>query len=441
MKATLISKENNVAKFTMEFTAEEFEEAIVKAYQATKGQFEIDGFRKGKAPRSIIEKKYGEGVFFEDAINYLFQSNYPVAVNELDLEVIDSPKVDFSEIAKGKGFTVTIEVAVYPVIEVKDYKGVEVDQIIPEVSDEVVDGEIEALRKRNARIENADRPVQEGDTVILDYSGFVGDNQFEGGTAERQELKIGSGMFIPGFEEQLVGVKSGEEKDVKVTFPEEYHADDLAGAEAVFHCLVHEIKEEILPELDDEFAKDVSEFDTLEELKKDTAEKLLKSAELQAEAAAKDAIIEKVYQANETEAPASLVEDEINRMAQELDQQLRYQGLSLEQYIQFVGKDPMEFREELREEAAKKVATRIVLMSIVEAEAIEVAEEELEAELQNMADLYKTEVENIKAMIGENMDFFKKDIQLKKVIDMLYDEAKVSKVKPEVKEEKAEDAE
>ena len=441
MKATLISKENNEAKFTMDFTAEEFEDAVVKAYQATKGQFEIDGFRKGKAPRSIIEKKYGEGVFFEDAINYLFQSSYPEAINELDLEVIDSPKVDFSEIAKGKGFTVTIEVPVYPVIEVKDYKGVEVDQIIPEVSDEVVDSEIEALRKRNARIENADRPVQEGDTVILDYSGFVGDNQFEGGTAERQELKIGSGMFIPGFEEQLVGVKSGEEKDVKVTFPEEYHAEDLAGAEAVFHCLVHEIKEEILPELDDEFAKDVSEFDTLEELKKDTAEKLMKSAELQAEAAAKDAIIEKVYEANEVEAPKSLVEDEINRMAQELDQQLRYQGLSLQQYMQFVGKDPMEFREELREEAAKKVATRIVLMSIVEAEAIEVAEEELEAELQNMADLYKTEVENIKAMIGENMDFFKKDIQLKKVIDMLYDEAKVSKVKPEVKEEKAEDAE
>ncbi|MBF1155355.1 MAG: trigger factor, partial [[Eubacterium] sulci] len=269
MKATLISKENNRAKFTMDFTAEEFEAAVVKAYQDSKDKFNIDGFRKGKAPRSIIEKHFGEGVFFEDAINNLFQTAYPEALNELDLEVIDSPQADFSEIGKGKPLTVTIDVAVYPVVEVKDYKGIEVEQVDPEVTEEDVDRDIEAMRKRNSRMVVADRPVENGDTVILDYAGFVGDEQFQGGTAENQELKIGSGMFIPGFEEQLIGVKAGESKDVVVTFPEEYQAKELAGKEAVFKCTVHEVKFEELPELDDEFAKDVSEFDTLAELRDD----------------------------------------------------------------------------------------------------------------------------------------------------------------------------
>ena len=274
MKATLISKENNRAKFTMDFTAEEFEAAVVKAYQDSKDKFNIDGFRKGKAPRSIIEKHFGEGVFFEDAINNLFQTAYPEALNELDLEVIDSPQADFSEIGKGKPLTVTIDVAVYPVVEVKDYKGIEVEQVDPEVTEEDVDIDIEAMRKRNSRMVVADRPVENGDTVILDYAGFVGDEQFQGGTAENQELKIGSGMFIPGFEEQLIGVKAGESKDVVVTFPEEYQAKELAGKEATFKCTVHEVKFEELPELDDEFAKDVSEFDTLAELRDDATTRL-----------------------------------------------------------------------------------------------------------------------------------------------------------------------
>lgn len=424
MKTTLISKENNEAKFTMEFTAEEFDAAVVKAYQATKDQFTIDGFRKGKAPRSIIEKHYGEGVFFEDAINDMFKDNYPLALNELDLEVIDSPAAEFSEIGKGKPMTVTITVPVYPVVEVKDYLGVEIEKITQKVKAEDVNKEIEALQKRNARMVLADRAAKEGDTVLLDYSGFVGENQFEGGTAERQELKLGSGMFIPGFEEQLVGVTPGEKKDVTVTFPEEYHAEDLAGKEAVFHCLVHEIKEEILPELDDEFAKDVSEYDTLDELKKATKDRLKKYADESAKNQMKDAVIEKVYQANPVEVPRVLVEDEIDRMLQELDQQLRYQGLSLDQYFQFLQKEPTEFREELREDATKKVQTRLVLMSIVEKEKIEVSKEELEEQLQEMAAQYQTDVEKIKEMIGvENLTFLQKDIQLKKVIDLLFDKA------------------
>lgn len=439
MKTTFISKENNEVKFTMEFTAEEFEAAVVKAYQASKNQFSIDGFRKGKAPRSIIEKHYGEGVFYEDAINNMFREGYPVAIKELELEVIDSPAAEFSEIGKGKPLTITITVAVYPVIEVKDYTGVEVEQVEEKVKEEDVDRDIEALQKRNARMILADRPVKEGDTVLLDYSGFVGEEQFEGGTAERQELKIGSGMFIPGFEEQLIGATPGEKRDVCVTFPEEYHAEELAGKEAVFHCLIHEVKEEQLPELDDEFAKDVSEYDTLDELKNATRERLQKYADAQTVSSAKDAVIEKVYEANKTDVPRVMVEDEIDRMAQELDHQLRYQGLSLEQYLQFMQKDANAFREELREDATKKVVTRVILMSIVEAEGIEVSDEELEEELKNMAVQYNTDSEQMRKMIGEDsLPYFVKDIQLKKVIDMLYDKAKVTKVEKKEEEKEAE---
>lgn len=430
MKATLISKENNRAKFTMEFTAEEFEAAVVKAYQDSKDKFNIDGFRKGKAPRSIIEKHFGEGVFFEDAINNLFQTAYPEALNELDLEVIDSPQADFSEIGKGKPLTVTIDVAVYPVVEVKDYKGIEVEQVDPEVTEEDVDRDIEAMRKRNSRMVVADRPVENGDTVILDYAGFVGDEQFQGGTAENQELKIGSGMFIPGFEEQLIGVKAGESKDVVVTFPEEYQAKELAGKEATFKCKVHEVKFEELPELDDEFAKDVSEFDTLTKLRDDARARILESVKLQCENEAKDKVIAQVYENNKIEAPATMVADEMDRMIQELEQQMRYQGLNIQQYLQFTGSTLDDFRNEIKPEAEKRVATRIVLRSIGDVENVEVTDEDLDKELQRMSEAYNTDPENIKKMLGEeNLAFFRKDIALTKVMDMLYNEAKITLVK------------
>lgn len=430
MKATLISKENNRAKFTMDFTAEEFEAAVVKAYQDSKDKFNIDGFRKGKAPRSIIEKHFGDGVFFEDAINNLFQTAYPEALNELDLEVIDSPQADFSEIGKGKPLTVTIDVAVYPVVEVKDYKGIEVEQVDPEVTEEDVDRDIEAMRKRNSRMVVADRPVENGDTVILDYAGFVGDEQFQGGTAENQELKIGSGMFIPGFEEQLIGVKAGESKDVVVTFPEEYQAKELAGKEATFKCTVHEVKFEELPELDDEFAKDVSEFDTLDELRDDARARILESVKLQCENEAKDKVIAQVYENNKIEAPATMVADEMDRMIQELEQQMRYQGLNIQQYLQFTGSTLDDFRNEIKPEAEKRVATRIVLRSIGDVENVEVTDEDLDKELQRMSEAYNTDPENIKKMLGEeNLAFFRKDIALTKVMDMLYNEAKITLVK------------
>ncbi|MDY6037440.1 MAG: trigger factor [Eubacterium sp.] len=437
MKTTFISKENNRAKFAMDFTAEEFEAAVVKVYQSNKGQFSIDGFRKGKAPRSIIEKHYGEGIFFEDAINNLFQTGYPEALNELELEVIDSPTADFSEIAKGKPLTITIDVAIYPVVEVKDYKGIEVEQVDPEVTEEDVDRDIEAMRKRNSRMVVADRAVEDGDTVILDYSGFIGEEQFEGGTAENQELKIGSGMFIPGFEEQLIGVKAGEAKDVVVSFPEEYQAKELAGKEATFKCKVHEVKYEELPEADDEFAKDVSEFDTMAELRDDVKERILESAKLQCENEAKDKVISQVYENNKIEAPESMVSDEMDRMVQELEQQMRYQGLNIQQYLQFTGSTLDDFRKEIKPEAAKRVATRIVLRSIGDVENVEVTDEDLEAELKRMSEAYKTDVDNIKKMLGEeNIAFFRKDIALTKVMDMLYKEAKITMVKAKDIEER-----
>ena len=424
MKATFISREKNDVKFTMEFTAEEFENAQIKAYQQNKNKFQIDGFRKGKAPRSIIEKRYGEGIFFEDAIDLLFSEHYAKALAELELEVIDSPAAEFSKIAKGEGFTATITVPCYPVVEVKDYKGVEIEKVEQEVKDEDVDKDIEALQKRNARVVSVEREAKEGDTVVLDYAGFVGEEQFEGGTAERQELKLGSGMFIPGFEEQLVGAKPGDKKDVNVTFPEEYHAENLAGKEAVFHCTVHEVKEEQLPETDDEFVNDVSEYDTLEELKKATRERLEKYAKAGAETKMQDAALVKVVEANEVEVPVVMIEDEMSRMMQELDQQLRYQGLNLGQYMEFTGKDMAAFRDEIKPDAERQVKTRIILNSIVDAEKIEVSDEEMEEEISVMAEQYQTTADKIKEMIGvENLTYLQKDIKVKKAIKFIYDNA------------------
>ena len=424
MKSTLISKENNDAKFTMEFTPEEFENAIINVYKAQKDRFSVDGFRKGKAPRSIIEKKYGEGVFFEDAINNLFSANYPSALDELELNVIDSPRAEFSQIKKGEGFTVTITVECYPEIEVKDYKGVEIEAVSSEVTDEDVENELKARARRNSRMVTVDRPAKEGDTVLIDYEGWVGDQQFEGGTAERQPLKLGSGTFIPGFEEQLIGVSTGEDKDVKVTFPEDYHAEDLAGKEAVFKCKVHEVKEEEVPEINDEFVKDVSEFDTLDEYKADIRKELEKSKASRAENAMKNKVIEKVFEANDIDVPDVMVESEIDNMISEFDQQLRSQGLDLNTYMQYLGKDPKEMRDELKDEAFKKTKTRMIVSAVAEQEDFQVTEEEVNAELERMAKQYCLEVDKLREIIGEaNLSMIEGDIKVRKAVDMMYDSA------------------
>lgn len=424
MKATFISKEKNDVKFSIEFTAEEFEQAQIKAYQASKHKFTIDGFRKGKAPRSIIEKHYGEGIFFEDAVNEMFADAYPKAIDELELEVIDRPAAKFGDLNKGEGFTVELTVAVYPEVEVKDYTGVEIERVSDEVTPEDLDKEMENLQKRNSRMVVVDRPAQDGDTVLLDYEGWCEDVQFEGGTAERQALKLGSGTFIPGFEEQLVGVAPGGEKDVTVTFPEEYHADNLAGKEAVFKCKVHEVKEEELPELNDDFAKDVSEYDTLEELKKETEENLKKAAAARAENQMKNSVLEKVYNANDIDVPNVMVEDEISNMMNEFDQQLRGQGMSLEQYFQYLGKEPAEFRDELKEDAYRKTKTRMLVSAVADAEKIEATKEDLDKEIELMAIQYRLDADKIREMLGvQNMSFIEKDIRIRKAMDFMFDKA------------------
>lgn len=424
MKSTLISKENNEAKFTMEFSAEEFENAVIDVYKAQKGKFIIDGFRKGKAPRSIIEKKYGDGIFWDDAINNLVSRNYVLALDELDLDVIDSPRSEFSQIKKGEGFTVTISVACYPEIEVKDYEGVEIETVTPEVTDETVQKELETRAKRNSRMVSVDRPAKEGDTVLIDYEGWSDGEKFDGGSAERQPLKLGSGTFIPGFEEQLIGVNTGDKKDVTVTFPEEYHSEALAGKEAVFKCTVHEIKEEELPEINDDFVKDISEFDTLDELKADIRENLLKAAEASAENQMKNSVIEKVYEANDIDVPDVMVESEIDNMMSEFDQQLRSQGMDLQSYFKYLGKEPAEFRDELKEDAYKRTKTRMIVTAVADQEKFEASDEDVDAQIANMAKQYGLETDKVKEMMGsQGLEMIKGDVKVKKAVDFMYDHA------------------
>ena len=424
MKSTFISKEKNEVKFKMEFTAEEFENAIVKVYQKEKDRFEIDGFRKGKAPRSLIEKRYGETIFFDEAINNLFSLNYPLAMDELDLNVIDYPKTEMSQVKKGEPFDVTVTVTVYPEFEVTGYKGVEIERVPAEVTDEDVDKEIANMADRNSRMVEVDRPAQDGDTVLIDYAGFVGDEQFEGGTAERYPLKIGSGTFIPGFEDQLIGAKKYEDVEVKVTFPEEYHSEDLAGKEAIFKCKVHEIKEKEVPEIDDDFVKDVSEFDTLDELKASKREELQKAAEARAEDQMKNSVIEKIFEANDIDVPDVMVEEEIDSSLQQFDQQLRVQGMDLNTYIQYMGEDMESFRENIREDAFKKTKTRMLVAKIVDQEEFEVSEDEIKEYLEDMAKQYGMEVDKLVEAIGpQNIETVSGDLKMRKAIDFVYENA------------------
>jgi trigger factor len=424
MKATFISREKNEVKFSMEFSKEEFDKAVDEAYLKTRGKYAIDGFRKGKAPRKLIETHYGDGIFLEEGINTIFSGSYPNAVEELGLNPVDRPSVDFDDYDKDKEFKVTVTVTVMPEINVKDYKGIEIDKIEHAVTDEDIQKELETLQKRNSRLVLVDRPAKDGDTALIDYAGFVGDHQFEGGTAERQPLTLGSGTFIPGFEEQLIGTKVGDEVDVKVTFPTEYHSDELAGKEAVFKVKVHEIKENEAPEINDEFAKDVSEFETLEELKKDTREKLEKTAASKAEYETKNALLEKIYNANEIDIPDVMIEEQIDDMMAEFDTQLKYQGLDLTKYFEYLGKDVKEFREDLRADAYKKVKTRLLVEAVAIAEQLEVSEEEVDNEIKEMAAQYKMDEEQIrKSMKTENYSFLIKDIKMRKAVDFIGDNA------------------
>ena len=437
MNTNLISKEDNIAKFTVVFTADEFEDAIVDAYKKNKDKFSIDGFRKGKAPRKIIESNYGNDIFYDEALNGLLNKAYPEAVVELDLEVVANPQLEIGEIKKGDEVTVIATVQLFPEIEVKNYKGLEVTKVASEVTDADVDADLKRIQQSQARLETVEgRKTQDGDTVVIDFDGSIDGKHFDGGNAENFELKLGSGQFIPGFEEQLIGKDAGETVDVKVTFPENYNAKDLAGKDALFETKIHEIKVEVLPEIDDDLASDVSEFETLAELKADVKKNLEKNARDGDETQMKNELLDKLCETNEVDVPASMVEDEIDRMINEMNQQLAYQGMSLDQYMQILGQTMKDVREGARVNANKRVAMRILIRAVVAKEGIEATEAELEDELRKFAEQYGQTVEQVKKVMGEdNMKFFAEDVKTRKAIDFMFDNAKLV----EKKEEKAEE--
>lgn len=437
MNTNLISKEDNIAKFTVVFTADEFEDAIVDAYKKNKDKFSIDGFRKGKAPRKIIESNYGNDIFYDEALNGLLNKAYPEAVVELDLEVVANPQLEIGEIKKGDEVTVIATVQLFPEIEVKNYKGLEVTKVASEVTDADVDADLKRIQQSQARLETVEgRKTQDGDTVVIDFDGSIDGKHFDGGNAENFELKLGSGQFIPGFEEQLIGKDAGETVDVKVTFPENYNAKDLAGKDALFETKIHEIKVEVLPEIDDDLASDVSEFETLAELKADVKKNLEKNARDGDETQMKNELLDKLCETNEVDVPASMVEDEVDRMLNEMNQQLAYQGMSFDQYMQILGQTMKDVREGARVDANKRVAMRILIRAVVAKEGIEATEAELEDELRKFAEQYGQTVEQVKKVMGEdNMKFFAEDVKTRKAIDFMFDNAKLV----EKKEEKAEE--
>lgn len=414
--------EKNMAKLTIEATAEEFEKAVEKSYQKNKNRMNVPGFRKGKAPRKMLEKMYGEQIFFEDAINDLIPEVYSREVEAAkDLEIVSQPKIDVTQAEAGKTFIFTAEVALKPEVELGQYKGLTVEKMSVEVTDEDVEAEIEKVRKENSRtITVEDRPVQDGDVATIDFEGFIDGEAFEGGKGTDYPLTIGSHSFIDNFEEQLIGKNLNEEVEVNVTFPEEYQAKELAGKPAMFKVTVKELKAVELPEVDDDFAQDVSEFDTLEEYKNDLKAKLTEQKETEAKNALEDQAISAVIENAKMEIPEAMIDTQVRQMAENFVRRLQSQGISWEQYCQFAGITADKLFEQMRPQALKSIQSRLVLEAVVAAENIEVSDEEFDAEIKKMAESYKMEEENIKNMMGEEeMASIRKDIAVTKAAELI----------------------
>ncbi|MEG0792748.1 MAG: trigger factor [Lachnospiraceae bacterium] len=395
--------EKNMAKLTIEASAEELEKAIQGAYMKQKGKINVPGFRKGKVPRAMIEKMYGVEIFYDEAANALIPEAYGKAYDECELEIVSQPTVDIVQIEKGKPFIFTAEVAIKPEVTLGQYKEIEVEKASNEVTEEEINQEIKKEQEKNARtIVVEDRPVQDGDEVVLDFEGFVDGVAFEGGKGENYPLVIGSNSFIPGFEAQLIGVQAEQSVEVTVTFPEDYHSEDLKGKEAVFHCTLHEIKTKELPEVDDEFAAEVSEFDTLDEYKADVKAKIKERKEKENKNKKEEKVIEKIIENASMDIPEPMVESQVKQMAEDFAQRIQQQGLSAEQYFQYTGMTAEKMLEEFKPQAIKRIQTRLVLEAIVHAENIEVSEDKVDAEIAKMAEAYQMEVDKIKELIGES---------------------------------------
>ena len=431
MKAELIKKEGNVVNFKLTIDNDKFEAAINKAYNKNKGRFNIAGFRKGKAPRKIIETNYGKGVFYNDAIDIVFPEVYPAAIDELKIEPIEVPSIDVEEISKDNGLVLLVDVEVKPEFQLGEYKGVEVEKVEETVNEDVVNAKLEEMREKNSRLVSVEREIANGDTANIDFEGFDGEVAFEGGKGEKYDLVIGSGSFIPGFEEQLVGKKAGEEVEVNVTFPEEYHAENLAGKPVVFKVKVNEVKVKELPELNDEFAADTTEFNTLAELRADVTAKAEEESKEAAKNELRNRVIEKVVANTEVEVPEAMVKHEIDNQLMELNYQLQYQGFGMEQFLQMTGKTMDEFKAEFtasrREEALRNVKTSLVIEAIAKAENVEVSEEEVNSEVQKMADAYKMTVEQVKEALRPNdLKDMEGQLKIRKTIDLLVENAKIA---------------
>ncbi|KXZ16733.1 trigger factor [Bacillus nakamurai] len=413
-------QEGNEGVLTVEVDAETFKTALDDAFKKVVKQVSIPGFRKGKIPRGLFEQRFGVEALYQDALDILLPVEYPKAIEEAGIEPVDRPEIDVEKIEKGESLIFTAKVTVKPEVKLGDYKGLGIEKDDTAVTDEDVQNELKALQERQAElVVKEEGAVENGDTVVLDFEGFVDGEAFEGGKAENYSLEVGSGSFIPGFEEQLTGLEAGAEKDVEVTFPEEYHAEDLAGKPAVFKVKIHEIKAKELPELNDEFAKDIDEeVETLAELTEKTKKRLEEAKENEADAKLREELVLKASENAEVDVPQAMIDTELDRMMKEFEQRLQMQGMNLELYTQFSGQDENALKEQMKEDAAKRVKSNLTLEAIAQAENLEVTDEEVEAELTKMAEAYNMPVENIKQAIGST-DAMKEDLKVRKAIDFL----------------------
>lgn len=424
--AELIKKENNLVSFKFTIDAAAFGKAVDQAFNKNKNRFSIPGFRKGKAPRKIVEKHYGEGVFYEDALNIALPDAYQAAVEALELDPVARPEIDILELEPAADVVVQADVYVKPAVELGDYKGVTVTVEKKAVSQQDVDDALQKERQKQARMVAVERPAELEDTLIIDYKGSIDGEYFEGGTAENHQLKLGSHQFIGDFEEQLVGATSGQQKIVEVTFPEDYQAEELAGKDAKFEVVVNEVKTEELPELDDDFIQDISEFDTVDDYKADLQKRLEENNEENYQSQVRAAAIEAVTMAALVDIPEVMVEDEVSQMLRDFDYQLQYQGMSLQKYYQFTNTTEQDMRDQMHDDAMNKVKTSLVIEAIGKAEAIEATEQDVEAELQKMAELQKVDVEKMKEFYArDEFASIKNHIFSRKVVDFISEQAKV----------------
>ena len=434
MEHTIEKLSGNKVKIAFKVPAADFEQAIEKAYIKLRGQIAVPGFRKGKAPRKLIEKMYGAGIFYEDALEAIFPGAYMSAVTENDLKPVSQPELsDVAVMEAGKDLEFTAEVYVMPEVKLGDYKGVEVEKKVRKVTEEDINNRIESERKRVARsIEVTDRALENGDNAELDYSGSVDGVKFEGGTAEHQHLVIGSGSFIPGFEEQMIGMNIGEERDLNVKFPEQYHSEDLKGKDAVFHVKLHAITREELPELDDDFASEVSDFDTLADYRADVEKKLQEAAAAQADEATRNALIDKVIENAEVEIPEPMVEDKLNDMMQEMGWRMQQQGFSMDMYLKMLGQTEAQMRDMYRVEAKNNVKSELVLDEIIKVEGIEADDADVDKLLESYASAMNQTLDQLKEQFNaEQMDYFKHRAQVTKALDMIWENAKVTEAEAE----------